>query len=814
MKRILFSLLLLLSGLAGFSQQGKLKINGIVLETGSKPVEGATVTLMRKVDSSVVKISVSDKDGRFELDNLTATTYFVQVTAVGLETYSSTGIELSAQKPAVILPDIRLAVQTASMGAVTVVAKRPLIEMRADRTLVNVEAAVTNVGATALEVLEKSPGVSVDRDGNVSLKGRAGVLILVDGKQTYLSGNDLASMLKSMAASELDQIEIMTNPPAKYDAAGNSGVINIKTKKNKQKGFNGNLSLSYVQGFYWKTNNSINLNYRNSKFNVFMNYSMNANKGFSELHILRTYYAPDNKTVTSLFEQPTYMNNHGRNNSLKAGIDYYLTKKTTVGIVTSGFINNGEFSANSTGYLQDNTGNTDSVANTLSTTRDQWKNGSVNLNMRHEFSSNNEITADIDYIKYKSENNQLFINHIFYPDGSTVSRDQLSGFLPSDIQILSAKTDYTKTLKKGLKLEAGLKSSFVKTDNEAEYRILNGGSWEVDYSKTNHFKYEENINAAYVNANKQVKKFTFQAGLRFENTNYKGNQLGNPQRADSAFDRNYNSLFPTAFVSYALDSNNTFTLNTGRRIDRPAYQQLNPFLFFINKFTYVVGNPFLQPQYTTNFELSHSYKGKLNTGLSYSKTTGYFSQIFKPEGEITVLSQGNVGQQENFGISIGTQVNPVKWWSLSVNANINYKKVDGFAFNNPVKTEAANGQLNINNQFNFDKGWAAELSGFYNTKDVDGQFTIQPFGQIAAGVSKQVLKQKGTLKLSARDIFRTLVIDGQIKYGNVIEHFVQSRDSRVVNVAFTYRFGKQFKDNRQRKTGGASEETNRVGAGG
>ena len=700
------------------------------------------------------------------------------------------------------------------MGAVTVVAKRPLIEMRADRTLVNVEAAVTNVGASALEVLEKSPGVSVDRDGNVSLKGRAGVLILVDGKQTYLSGNDLAYMLKNMAASELDQIEIMTNPPAKYDAAGNSGVINIKTKKSKQKGFNGNLSLNYGQGFYWKTNNSINLNYRNSKFNVFMNYSMNANKGFSELHILRTYYAPDGKTVTSMFEQPTYMNNHGKNNSLKAGIDYYLSKKTTVGIVTSGFINNGEFKANSTGYLQDNIGKTDSVANTLSNTKDKWKNGSVNLNLRHEFSSNNEITADIDYIKYNSENNQLFVNHIYYPDGTTVSRDQLKGFLPSDIQIVSAKTDYTKTYKKGLKLEAGLKSSFVKTDNEAVYSIMNGGSWDVDYSKTNHFKYEENINAVYINANKQVKKFTFQAGLRFENTNYKGNQLGNPQREDSAFDRNYNSLFPTAYISYALDSNNTFTLNTGRRIDRPAYQQLNPFLFFINKFTYVIGNPFLLPQYTTNFELSHSYKGKLTTGLSYSKTTGYFSQVFKPVGEITVLSQGNVGQQENFGISIGTQVSPAKWWNLTVNANINYKKVDGMAFDNPVKTEAANGQLNVNNQFNFSKGWSAELSGFYNTKDVDGQFTIQPFGQVAAGVSKQVLKQKGTLKLSARDIFRTIVIDGQIKYGNVIEHFVQSRDSRVVNVAFTYRFGKQFKENRQRKTGGASEETQRVGAGG
>ncbi|HSB93946.1 MAG TPA: TonB-dependent receptor, partial [Flavitalea sp.] len=379
MKQILVAVLFIMSSLEAFSQVGALKINGTILEGGARPLEGATITLMRKVDSSVVKISVSDKAGRFELDNLTAHTYFIQVTAVGLEAYNSSEIELSAQKPVVSLPEIHLAVQAASMGAVTVVAKRPLIEMRADRTVVNVEAAVTNVGATALEVLEKSPGISVDRDGNVSLKGRAGVLILVDGKQTYLSGADLASMLKGMSASELDQVEIMTNPPAKYDAAGNSGVINIKTKKNKQKGFNGNLSLSYGQGFYWKTNNSINLNYRNAKFNVFMNYSMNSNKGFSDLHILRTYYAPDNKTVTSIFEQPTYMNNHGQNNSIKTGIDYYLSKKTTVGIVASGFINKGEFNANSTGYLQDNTGHTDSVANTLSTTQDKWKNGSVNL---------------------------------------------------------------------------------------------------------------------------------------------------------------------------------------------------------------------------------------------------------------------------------------------------------------------------------------------------------------------------------------------------------------------------------------------------
>lgn len=796
-----------------FAQSSDYRINGKIEDNQKKALEGATISLMRSTDSSVVKIAVADKEGNFELDRLAAQEYFLQVSAVGFASYNSEKLKPGADQPVITVATIALSPEASSMGSVTVVAKRPLIEMKADRTLVNVDAAVTNVGATALEVLEKSPGVTVDKDGNVSLRGKQGVLVLIDGRPTYLSGADLASMLKGMSANQLDQIEIMTNPPAKYDAAGNSGVINIKTKKNKQKGFNGNVSLSYGQGIYWKTNNSLNLNYRNSKFNVFLNYSQNANKGFSDLHILRTYYGEDNKTVTAVFEQPTNMIGHGRNNTLKLGMDYFLSKKTTIGIVTSGFINKGNFDATSTGYLKNAQSQTDSIANTISMNRDKWKNGSVNLNFRQQINTSDELTADADFIQYRSDNTQLFNNHIYYPDNTTASRDQLQGVLPSDIRILSFKSDYTKNFKSGYKLEAGIKSSYVKTDNEAVYSVLNGSQWEVDYEKTNHFLYEENINAAYINGNKQFKKWTLQAGLRFENTNYNGDQLGNQQKPDSSFRRNYNSLFPTVFISYAADSNNTFTINTGRRIDRPAYQQLNPFLFFINKFTYVVGNPFLQPQYTYNVELSHSYKGKLTTGLNYSKTSGYSSQVFKPVGEITVLSEDNLGSAENFGVSLGTQLNPAKWWNLSVNVNVNYRKVKGFAFDQPVKTEAANGQVNVNNQFNFNKGWSAELSGFYNSKNVDGQFTIQPFGQVAAGVSKQVFKGKGSVKLSARDIFRTIIIDGQIDYGNVVEHFIQSHESRVVNVAFTYRFGKQMKETGRRNTGGASEEQNRVRAG-
>ncbi len=808
MKNIVFLFGLLLTYVSVTAQ---FSVRGKVVDEKSSPIRGITVSLLKHADSALVKFSTSSANGEFEIEKLNKGEYRVVVSGVGFSTFHSKPFRLDSSESIAELGVVQLQPEAKDLGAVTVVGKRPMVEVRADRMLVNVDAAVSNVGATALEVLEKSPGVSVDRDGIISLKGKQGVLVMIDGKPTYLSGNDLATMLGNMNANQLDQIEIMTNPPAKYDAAGNSGVINIKTKKNKQKGFNGNLSLGYGQGVYWKTNNSLNLNYRNQKLNVFMNLSANQNRGFGDLHIVRDYVGPDGKTRTSIFEQPTLMKHRFTNNNLKVGMDYNLTKKTSVGIVGSGFISPRRFDAESTGMLQDANGVTDSTAKTVSTTKDKWKNGSVNLNLRHQINTTDDFGADLDYVQYNADNTQMFDNRIFYPDGTTVYDDKLKGLLPSTIKIYSAKADYTRNFKSGLKFEAGLKSSLVKTDNLADYYIDNGAGWQNDYGKTNHFLYEENINAAYVNGNKKVGKFNLQTGLRFENTNYKGHQLGNPTKDDSSFRRDYNSLFPTVYVSYEADSNNTFTINTGRRIDRPAYQQLNPFLFFINKFTYAAGNPFLQPQYTTSFEVSHSYKGKYNTSLSYTRTKQFFTQIFRPVDEVTILTDGNLGEAQNFGFSFNTQLQPASWWNVSSSLNVNYRVVDGIAYGNKIETEAFNGQLNVNNQFNFKKGWGAELSGWYNSRNVDGQFDIKPFGQVSIGLSKQVLKGKGSIKMNVRDLFRTQIIDGHIKYGNVDEHFVQSRDSRVFNMTFTYRFGKQFKDAPRKKSeGGASEEQNRV----
>jgi hypothetical protein len=334
----------------------------------------------------------------------------------------------------------------------------------------------------------------------------------------------------------------------------------------------------------------------------------------------------------------------------------------------------------------------------------------------------------------------------------------------------------------------------------------------TDYEKTNHFDYNENINAAYVSLNKQLtKKWGLQTGLRFENTNYKGHQYGNPQKGDSTFQRTYNSWFPTVYISYAADKNNQFGLSYGRRIDRPGYQSLNPFMFFIDKYTYEAGNPYLRPQYSNNFELTHIYKGWLTTTLNYSRTKDLFNETFDQSGYATIVKRGNIGRRENAGVAVNAQIKVTQWLTSMVYSNYNYTRYSGNLYGEDLKVEAGTLQISLNNQMSFKKGWGAELSGWYRSKGVEGQILLQPMGQMAAGVSKQMLKGKGTVKVNVRDILYTQIPQGEINFKNTEARFKNIRDTRVANITFTYRFGKPIKStNGQRKKGGASDEQNRV----
>lgn len=807
----------LITTLVSQAQSLQGKISGTIIDGGVKTIESATITLHRAKDSSVAKMSVASKEGKYEFDGIGEGQYFVSVTAVGHSKGFSGTFEINSANTSVALKTIELVPQAKSLGVVTVASKKPLIEQKIDRMVVNVEASITNVGATALEVLEKSPGVSVDKDGNISLKGKQGVQVYIDGRPSYLSGADLANLLRNMNANQLDQIEIMTNPPAKYDAAGNSGIINIKTKKTKQFGYSGSISLGYGQGRYPKWSESVNFNYRKNKVNLFTNISASGRHSFNNLDIQRKFIDEGTKQLRSHFDQESRMDDKYKSYNAKIGLDYFVSKKTTLGVVLSGFTFPGEFSNRSDILISDENKVLQSITRAETSNDHQWKNFSSNINFRHIFdSAGRELTADLDYLVYDRKNDQYLINSYYGSNGvPTIVPDTLLGDLPQDLNIYTAKIDYVHPLKKGAKFETGVKTSFVRTDNNAVYDSLINGQRIPDLGRSNHFVYNENVNAVYVNYSRPLgKKLNGQFGLRLENTHSKGNQLTSGEK----FDLNYTQLFPTMYLQYTLNEKNTLGLNYGRRINRPDYGDLNPFIIFLDRYTFQQGNPNLQPQFSHNIEFNHTYKGFLTTALNYTRTTDIITEVLEQNTDKneTFIKKNNIAKQRQYGIAVSAGGPLNKWWTANVYANVYNNRYDGVVNGDQITTGTTTGQFNVSNQFKFAKTWSAEAGGFYRSPFVEGVFKIGGFGMLNLGVGKQIMKGKGTVRLSVRDVLYTQKINGESRFSNIDAAFQQQRDSRVFNINFNYRFskGKVANGQKRKNVGGAGEEQNRVKAGG
>jgi outer membrane receptor protein involved in Fe transport len=680
------------------------------------------------------------------------------------------------------------------------------VEKKRDRTIVNVEASVTNTGSTVLEVLERSPGVTVDRNGGISLNGKAGVLVMIDDRPTYLTGDDLNNLLSSMNSSQVARIELIPNPTARYDAAGSGGIINIRTKKNRNGGLNGSITVSYGQGVYPKTNNSLVLNYRQGRVNTFLTYSLNDTKYLTNLYAYRQYF-DDKKNVTAILQQPSYFTGTVINQTVKAGVDYTVTSRTTIGMAVSGTdihrMGNNTATAN---WLRAD-GRLDSAIVTKSRPENRFRNGAVNLNGRQVLDKKAELSADVDYLHYQMRLQQDFDNQLLAPGGyEQIYRNNI----PTTIDIFSAKADAVIGLGGDVSFNTGFKSSSSHTDNAATYQDWQGQQWVKDETLSNHFVYRENIQALYAAIEGKDGRWSYQGGLRYEYTAYTAHQSGNGTQPDSLVSRNYGSFFPSGSLSYKADTLNSVTLTVGRRTDRPVYQNLNPFLFVINKYTYETGNPYLLPQYSWNVELSHQYGNWLTTGISYSRISNYFSQIFLSDTSKTILyyTQGNVGRVYNLGLSVSVEASPVRWWSMALTAVMNHKQLRGFDGNTYAST-ITQLSANINNQFSFGKGYMGEVSGFYTTRARnDIQELLYPTGQASLGVGRTVMKKKGTIKLSYRDIFYTNAMEGLTSFPDATEYFKIKRDSRVLTLSFILRFGKAVKVTRH--VDGASEEKERV----
>jgi iron complex outermembrane receptor protein len=808
-KKPILSILFLLLFIATFSQAPISSSTGFVITVineQSQPMEGVTVELLQ--NNKLVKAAITDEKGTCSFENILSGPYTFSITYAGYQNQVIDTIHFPSVKnnSTVILKPTGIILQE-----VTVSKKKQFIKHTSGKTILNIDAAVTNVGTTVLEVLEKSPGVMVDRNGGLTLQGKAGVLLLIDDKQTYLSGAELNNMLSSMSSAQVEQIELMTNPPARYDASGNAGIINIKTKKGKTKGFNGSFTVTGSQGVYPKNSNSLSLNYRTGKVNLFLTYSMNLNKYLSDLYALRKYYS-NNGALTAVLNQPTYFSGFVFNNSLKTGIDYFASSKTTIGIVLSGSSSHRDGNSEASAIWLNASNRVDSSVSTTSTSDNSFKNGSININLHHTISARQEIAVDLDWLNYDIRSQQYFNNELLTSGGY---KEASQGNIPSAITILSGKTDHTLHLGKSTSLQSGWKSSYISTDNIASYQNLNGMIWEEDFGKSNHFIYKENIHALYTSLEGKLERFNLQGGLRYEYTTYNAHQLGNVQQNDSAFSRNYGAIFPSGSVRYRLDSSNDFTFTVGRRIDRPAFQSLNPFFFIVNKYTYETGNPFILPQFSWSLELGHQYKDLLSSNISYSIIKNYFSQLFLTDAVSGILlySQGNVGSVSILGLSSTLTFSPLGWWLLNLQSMFNYKRLKGFNGNAHYTSNINQLNLNFINQFTFAKVYTAELSGFYTTRARnDLQELLYPTGQLSIGISRPVLKKKGTIKLSARDIFYTNAMEGLTHFPNATEYFIIRRDTRVLNLAFVYRFGKAYTIDK-RSGSSADEEMERVESG-
>ena len=701
---------------------------------------------------------------------------------------------------------------TKVLKEVNISTKKAFTVRKLDRVVVNVDALISNAGTSALEVLEKSPGIQVDQNGTISLKGKSSVAIFIDDKPTYLSGEDLQNYLKSLPSSSLDQIEIMSNPPARYDAAGNGGVINIRTKKGTTKGLNGGFTVALNQGKMTSSPNSFNLNFRDGRMNYFTNLSYNYNHSFSDLDINRRYKNADGSTK-SYFNQNSFFDREGQSGNVKAGADYYQSKATTWGVVLTGMGRKSTQENNNTSKLLNPSSVLDSTITARNIDKIKFYNGGINLNYRHQFDTTGQgITADADYLAFNNQTDQRYYNSSYFADGGLKSQDILSGDLPSRINIYSLKTDYTLPIAKSWKMDAGLKMSFTKTDNTADYAYTIATVTKPDYDKSNHFIFKEQISAAYLNFSKEMKQLSIQIGLRAEDTRSNGNQLGNLLKPDSTFKRSYAGLFPTFYLQYKIDSasNHQLGFNYGRRIDRPYYQDLNPFISPLDKFTFYVGNPFLKPAYVQSLELSYTFKNKYTLTSSYSNSKDDVNETIEITNGMYYSRPANLGRQIVKSLSFNGTFDPLTWLSVNLFSELTNIAVKSDFYTGALNTSGTFSFSNANARITLGKGWDAELSGNYRNRMYSAQFILGEIWSANTALQKK-LSSNSTLKLSLNDIFYTGIRTGVINnLAQTEANWINKSDSRNAVLSYSYRFGKASSSAAKRSDSGADEEKNRV----
>jgi hypothetical protein len=805
MKKLIYLFSILLYSITVSTAQNG-KVTGQIIDEEGTPLEYANILILNAADSTLYKGGLSEEEGNYIFDRLTDGSYLIHSTMIGFGNAYSDVFKITNSNT-IEIPTLQLT-NGIEIEQVTVTAKKPFIELKADKMIVNVANSSVSAGNSALEVLEKSPGVVVDNNNNISLRGKQGVLVTINGKNQYMSGDEITRLLETMPASNIDNIEIITNPSAKYDAEGNSGIINIVLKKNENLGTNGSVSTQVRQGWQTSHNHNLNLNYRSEKINIYGAGEYYVWGWEQNLDLMRNI--PFEGGLTS-FNQSANMVETGDGYNLSLGMDWNISKNTSISFLAKRNDGGGENTNDNTTHVS---GDNAPAFNTLKVStigNEDYNRQNYNANINHKLNDSGlELSFDIDYNMYGNKDLVNYDN--FYLDTNNEEVDApyyLRNNRRTDIDIFASKLDLTVPISDKVNLEFGTKISMVDTDNSTIFDFQDSnGNWVDQLDRSNDFTYSEDVMAAYINGSSSIGSFMIQAGLRMEHTKSEGNSI----TLDKSVPRSYTNFFPSFSISKSINESHNLSATFSRRLERPNYKDLNPFENYLDQYTFEKGNPFLNPQYTNAYGLNYSLGRKLFVALNYSHTTDAITEVIEQvsaENKNYQTSQ-NLDDFNNMSITISAPKVWTEWWVSRLNYTGFYTDFKSAIPSGTLSNQKFTNMVNLNNELQIPGGWNLEISGRYQGKLTFGLFEIDPQGSLDFGLSKSVLNGKGNVKLNVSDIFRTKNSDVRIDQDDIDLFVSQTNDTRRVTLNFSYRFGNDKVKAARKRSTAAEEESGRI----
>ncbi|MDR0793817.1 MAG: TonB-dependent receptor [Chitinophagaceae bacterium] len=801
MKKITLYAIAALLTIAAHAQ--KITFSGKVVDENHKPISFASITILK--DTNIVANKISAEDGSFTILLNNIGTYMMKVEHVSYSDYTK---ELNFTKEIYVngsldTQTIVLSKEAAQLNEVVVTAKKPLIERKVDRLVFNVQSSVAATGGDALDALKVAPGIQVNNNV-ITMIGKSGLSVMINDRMLNLSGDDLINYLKSIKSEDIQSIEIITTPPAKYDAEGNSGIINIKLKRAQPNSWNASLYGAYTQFQYANANEGASFRYNKNKLSFYANVSHN--NGTS-------YYKTENETINypdTLYNSiGTLKWNYSKNINANAGVDYDFSKKLSMGVQ---YI----YTLNNLSTIQPNNTYLYSASNYLIQTLSNGSrnNNGNNLNFHSMYQLDTlgrKIELNLDYFDYKNDVDNTFRTQEYanLTDSVTGSYDAANNGSNQGITNYSVKIDVTHPLK-WMNLSYGGKLSFTKNNSSIYYYDLTTGTPVFQANRSDDFVYNENQQALYASANKKMGKWQAQLGLRMEKTEAKGTS----QTLAETYPYNYLKLFPTAYVQYALNTKNIFSFNYSERVNRPSYYSLNPFVRYINPYSTSQGNPFLQPSYTHNLELNYTYRNNWNSSIYFSRSLSMQTQVnYISDGNInTSIKYENAYNQTNIGLSESYTFKQWKWLESVNTGNVSYSKVTSLLPQYiPGNTGTAT-FLETQNNFilNAEKTFSLSLDYWYMFPQYYGLYKLKSLSDLGIGARALLFKKKLTVAVTSEDILKTHKTRVSSSFSGIPTMFNNYEFRQSVRLSLRYTFGNSNISGKRVNSGNA-EERQRAG---